>query len=203
MISQSQREGLRLAKQLLDYLQGECHFNNYVKNEVTRIYWSLLQSGNTAGFRRKKIIASLTYYVCNREGHGTSMQEIATLIGCDRYKLFKTLKSISRRILLPPIVPSIEGLIIKHGNELDFKPETISKAIRQANQIKDQVMNNPLVISGTCLYLAGKENNEGISIKKIRTHLKISESTIYSLKRKIKSLNITGQEVSTKIFNEG
>jgi len=113
------------------------------------------------------------------------MQEIASLTGIDRYKLFKTLKSISRRILLPPIVPSIEGLIIKHGNELGMKPETISKAIRLGNQVKDEMMNNPLVIAGTSLYLAGKENNEGISITKIRKHLKISESTIYSLKRRI------------------
>ena len=186
MISQSQREGLRLANQLLDYLQGECHFSNYIKNEVTRIYWSLMQSGNSACFRRKNVIGSLTYYVCNREGHGTSMQEIANLVGVDRYKLFKTLKGINRKLLLPPIVPSIEGLVIKHGNELGMKPETISKAIRLSNQLKDDCMNNPLVITGTSLYLAGKENNEGISITKIRTHLKISESTIYSLKRKLK-----------------
>ncbi|MFA5406321.1 MAG: hypothetical protein WC307_03110 [Candidatus Nanoarchaeia archaeon] len=185
MVSQGQREGLRIARQLLDYLQGECHFSNYIKSEVTRIYWSLLDSGNTAGFRRKRIIGALTYYVCNREGHGTSMQEIASLTGCDRFKLFKTLKSVNKRLLLPPIVPSIEGLIIKHGNELGLRPETISAAINLSNKIKDEVMNNPLVITGTCLYLAGKENKENVSIKTIRKQLKISESTIYSLKRGI------------------
>ena len=186
MLSQGMREGIRLARQLLDYLQSECHFSNYVKNEVIRLYWSLQQSGNSAGFKRKRIIASLTYYVCNREGHGTSMQEVAFLIGVDRFKLFKTLKSLKQRLLLPPIVPCIEGLIIKHGNELGLKPETISKAIRLANNIKNEVMNNPVVIAGTSLYIASKENKEDKSVKKISKQLKISESTIYSLKRRLK-----------------
>jgi transcription initiation factor TFIIIB Brf1 subunit/transcription initiation factor TFIIB len=187
MITQGQREGLRLARQLVDYFQGQCHFSNYVKNEVIRLYWTLLQSGNTSGFERKRIMAALTYYVCNREGHGTSMQELSVLVGFDRHKLFKSLKNLRQRLLLPPIVPCIEGLIIKHGNELKMNPETISKAIRLANKVKDKVMNNPLVITGTCLYIAGQENNEMVSVKTIRNHLDISESTIYSLKRKIKN----------------
>jgi transcription initiation factor TFIIIB Brf1 subunit/transcription initiation factor TFIIB len=132
-------------------------------------------------------MAALTYYVCNREGHGTSMQELSVLVGFDRHKLFKSLKNLRQRLLLPPIVPCIEGLIIKHGNELKMNPETISKAIRLANKVKDKVMNNPLVITGTCLYIAGQENKEMVSVKTIRNHLDISESTIYSLKRKIKN----------------
>jgi len=120
MLSQSQREGLRQARTLLDYLQGECNFSNYIKNEVVRLYWSLLQSGNTGGFRRKRIIGSLTYYVCNRESHGTSMKELSLLLGIDKYKLFKTLKNLRGKLLLPPIVPGIEGLIIKHP---DRRPE--------------------------------------------------------------------------------
>ena len=186
MLSQGMREGLRQARLLLDYLQNECHFSNYITNEVLRLYWSLLQSGNTGGFRRKRIIAALTYYVCNREGHGTSMKELSVLVSFDKHKLFKTLKNLRNKLLLPPIVPCVEGLIIKHGNELGLKPETISKAIRLSNQIKEQFMNNPLVIAGTSLYLACKENREEKSVKKICKQLKISESTIYSLKRRLK-----------------
>ncbi len=186
MLSHSQSVSLRITGQLLDYLQSECGFSNFVKSEVKRLYWSLLSSGKSAGFKRKRIICSLTYYVCNREDFGISMQEIASIIGIDRYKLFKTLKNVKKRLKLPLITPSIDGLIIKHGNKLGMKPATISKALKLAHQIKDKVMNNPLVITGTCLYLAGKENKEGISITKIRKHLKISESTIYSLKRKLK-----------------
>ncbi|MFA5406803.1 MAG: hypothetical protein WC307_05605 [Candidatus Nanoarchaeia archaeon] len=185
MLSQSQREGLRQARLLLDYLQGECNFSNYIKNEVVRLYWSLLQSGNTGGFQRKRIIGALTYYVCNRESHGTSMKELSLLFDIDKYKLFKTLKNIKGKLLLPPIVPGIEGLIIKHANELGLKPETTSKAIRLGNQLKEQFMNNPLVIAGTSLYLACRENKEEVSVKKICKQVKISESTIYSLKRKL------------------
>ncbi len=173
---------LREARKTIDYLQNSVNFNDYVKNEVTRIYWTLLNQGTCKGFRRDRFIGAVTYYVCIREGLGVNMKEISIPLGITKWELGRTLKKIKKLTdLLGPAVPNVESLIIKNGNALKLRPETITKAI----QLSKNMNRSPLVNTGLSLYLAMKELNDNSTMKKIADQLKVSESAIQAAKGKL------------------
>lgn len=177
---------LREARKTIDYLQNSVCFNDYVKNEVTRIYWTLLNQGICKGFKRDRLIGAITYYVCIREGLGVNMKEIGTPLGISKWDLSRTLSTLKKLTKLAPVLPSEEALIIKNGNALSLKPETITKAI----QLSKSLTRTPLINAGLGLYLAMKELGDNSTMKKIADQLKVSESAIMAAKGKLKGLSL-------------
>ena len=173
---------LREARKTIDFLQNSVCFNDYVKNEVNRIYWTFLNQGVCKGFKRDRFIGAITYYVCIREGLGVNMKEIGTPLGISKWDLSRTLSTLKRLTKLAPVLPSEEALIIKNGNALGLRPETITKAI----QLSKTMNRSPLINSGLSLYLAMKELKDNSTMKKIADQLRVSESAIIAAKGKLK-----------------
>jgi len=181
---------LREARLFFDSINSVLVLPEFVKSEVARLYHKLLSIHESQGLSTERAVSALVYYVCTRDGYHLSIKDISRLTGVNKYSLFRTYKTMTRKLgLRNRLIINPSSIVNRYADNLRVSFKTISEAIRVLKQLEEAgLTNDPTVTAGTVVYLTANKNNERVSINKVCREFKISESAISNLKKKLEGI---------------
>lgn len=157
-----------------------------VLNEVERLYSKLKENKNTAGRPLEVTVACLVYYVCKRDLIPLTMLEISEIIEVDKHKIFRSYKTILRKLGLRNPELDVETIVHRFAGELGAGNEVVVKAVDYCKKtVRKGLMSSPTVIVGACLLLASRKLKKPIKIKDLRN---VTNATPQAINKVIKDL---------------
>ena len=152
------------------------------KKEIQFFYLKLIEKNATQGRAIDRVAGALAYYIAKRDGLPHTMQEISGKLETTKWSLFKTYKGVVRKLNLRYSGCDFESLVFKCNNGLKLQERTIGRAVEILRQMNN-LTNMPNVKVATALFLAGVENGEEISQRRIANVCGCSESAVRELCR--------------------